>query len=213
MIAASLYVIIVLAFAMLKDSVALDNTSSIQSYLQVLSGFVLILPAIIVAQTISHEFKDNAIRTTLILFPKRLNTLLTKLLSGTIVSLSIVLAAAVIIVLLAVIKGGGGVDAGLIASLLGRQLIGVVAILSMVFALALIFKQTIIAVLLPTIILGIFEGILALSLKIESNYLVTTSLKTFTDATSGNWLYLGTYLVYLAIFFTIGLVLFRNKDF
>ena len=212
-IAAFLYIAIVISLTLLKGNVSLDNASNIYEYLTVLSGAVLILPAIIVAQTISSEFKDNAIRTTLTLFPKRINTIFIKLLSGIMASLIVVLVAAAIILALAILKSEVDKDTGMIAPMLGRTLIGIVAILGMVFAFALLLKQTILAVLMPIMLIGVFEGIIGLTLKFKSDFLMTSSLHIFTNATNGNWQYLGVYILYFVIILIPGLVLFKNKDF
>lgn len=210
-----LFIVAVMALAFFEKNVSMTDSLGAHNYLNILgaAGFALILPSIIVAQAITNEFKDNAIITTLILFPQRLKTVFVKWLAAISVVLLLMVVASLAIIALAVIKDHAGYSISVVLVELGRTFLAAVAVYTMVFAFGLIVKQTAIAVVVPTVLIGLVEGLLSMTLKVKSNYLLSESLQTFSTANSGEWKYLLVYCVYVALFICIGLFLFKKRDF
>lgn len=205
--------VLAVAYGLTRDAASLTMGEEIRAFLTPVAGTMLILPSILVAQTITHEYSDNAHRTSMILFPKRLKYLTIKWLAGTMIGLTLVFLAIVTMISLHYLTTGVSADNVALLQQTARILLQSLATFSFVFAFAVILKQTFLAVIAPTLILGIFEGLVGLGLKIEPTFLPDSALSTFSEASSGNWQYLIIYVLYVSVAVLASFYFFRKKDF
>lgn len=200
-------------FALTNDTTGISSAESVRNYLSPIIGTLLILPSILVAQSVTHEFSNNAIRTSLVLFPRRKAYLFIKWLVATGVSLILVYIAARGMASLAYFTNGVTIDSTVLLQQIGRIMLVALATFTLVFAFALIFQQTFLAVAVPVFILGLAEGLLGFGLKIDPTFLPNTALGTFSSLSTGGWIYLATFLGYTTVALGIGIYRFCKEDF